>query len=110
MWNNRPPVEKELKDPFQLMLKCWGWALFIALTITLCAQLYFIYLRKSYTYIITNKRCVFIGGILKITERLVLHKKVTDVQRTQNIIKRILGGWNIQIFTPGTGSMTSALG
>lgn len=103
-------TEKELEHPFQLMLKYWEWALFISLIITLCAQLYYIYLRKSYTYIITNKRCIFVGGILKRTERSVSYKKVTDVQRSQNILERILGIWNVQIFTPGTGSVAIGLG
>jgi len=74
--------------------------------VTLAASLvYCSFLRKTYTYYITNQRCVFHGGIVRRIERSVPYHKVTDVEMSQNIIERILGISSLKIFTPGTGSM-----
>lgn len=78
--------------------------LFLVLFLTL-ALLYCKYLRRTYVYYITNRRCVFHGGIIRRVERSIPYHKVTDVEISQNIIERILGISSLRIFTPGTGSM-----
>ena len=102
------PKDKEaikIDHPFTIMTDYWGWALALVGLTSIIIQIYLIFLRKTYRYIITNRRCIFVGGILKRIERTVPYKKITDIQRSQNIIERILGIWNVQIFTPGTASM-----
>lgn len=98
-------LKKKVKNPFKLFLGYWEWALTIVGIAAVLIQTYLIYLRRTYRYIITNRRCIFVGGILKRIERTVPYKKITDIQRTQNIIERLLGIWNVQVFTPGTASM-----
>ncbi|MDH5389182.1 MAG: PH domain-containing protein [Gammaproteobacteria bacterium] len=98
-------VKKKIDHPFSIMVDYWGWALALVGISSVIIQIYLIYLRKTYRYVITNRRCIFIGGILKRIERTVPYKKITDIQRSQNIIERMLGIWNVQIFTPGTASM-----
>lgn len=104
-------VEKpEIDHPFTILVDYWYWALLFTFFISVIIQIYFVYLRETYRYVITNNRCVFIGGILRRVERSVSYKKVTDVQRTQNILERALGIWNVQVFTPGTGSVALGQG
>lgn len=102
------PKEKKSQKfvhPFAAMAESWGWVVFLIVVSALIIQIYLHFLRKTYRYIITNRRCIFVGGILKRIERTVPYKKITDIQRSQNIIERMLGIWNVQIFTPGTASM-----
>lgn len=96
---------EKIVHPFAIMIDYWGWALAVTALASIIIQIYLIYLKKTYHYIITDRRCIFIGGILKRVERSVPYKKITDIQRSQNILERILGIWNVQIFTPGTASM-----
>jgi len=96
---------KEIGHPFGIIIDYWEWALALVGFASIIIQIYLIYLRKTYRYIITNRRCIFIGGILKRIERTVPYKKITDIQRSQNILERMLGIWNVQVFTPGTASM-----
>lgn len=96
---------KEIDHPFSIMAEYWPWALALVVLASILIQIYLIYLRKTYRYIVTNRRCIFVGGILKRIERTVPYKKITDIQRSQNILERILGVWNVQVFTPGTASM-----
>ena len=70
--------------------------------------IYCVYLRRTYTYYITNQRCVFHGGLIRRVKRSVPYHKVTDVEQSQNIVERILGISTIKIFTPGTASMSYA--
>jgi uncharacterized membrane protein YdbT with pleckstrin-like domain len=70
------------------------------------ALLYHSYLRRTYIYYITNRRCVFRGGILRRVQHSVPYHKVTDVEMSQNIIERMLGISSLGIYTPGTGSMS----
>lgn len=97
--------KKGIDHPFSIMIDYWPWALTVVIMSSILIQIYIIYLRKTYRYIITNRRCIFVGGILKRIERTVPYKKITDIQRSQNILERILGIWNVQVFTPGTASM-----
>lgn len=102
---NKEAKTSSSQNPFQPILDSWVWAfIFVGLTSVLI-QIYLCFLRKTYRYVITNRRCIFIGGILTRVERAVPYKKITDIQRSQNIIERILGIWNVQIFTPGTASV-----
>jgi hypothetical protein len=96
---------KDLDHPFKIMIEYWGWALVLVCVAAVLIQIYLIYLRRTYRYIVTDRRCIFVGGILKRIERSVPYKKITDIQRSQNIIERMLGIWNVQVFTPGTASM-----
>lgn len=95
----------KIEHPFQVMADYWEWALALVGMAAVVIQLYLHFLRKTYRYIITDRRCIFVGGILKRVERTVPHKKITDIQRSQNIIERMLGIWNVQVFTPGTASV-----
>ncbi|VAW95925.1 hypothetical protein MNBD_GAMMA21-1591 [hydrothermal vent metagenome] len=96
---------KQIGHPFNTIVDYWAWALALVGLMSIIIQVYLINLRKTYRYIITNRRCIFIGGILKRIERTVPYKKITDIQRSQNILERMLGIWNVQVFTPGTSSM-----
>ncbi len=97
--------ESKKYNPFDLIINYWIYALTMALFAFILVQTYLIYLRQTYRYVITDRRCIFIGGILKRIERTVPYKKITDIQRSQNIIERLLGIWNVQVFTPGTASI-----
>lgn len=66
---------------------------------------YYFYLRRTYRYTITNRRCIFSGGILRRVRHSVPYHKITDVEMSQNIIERMLGISSLGIYTPGTGSM-----
>jgi ABC-type multidrug transport system fused ATPase/permease subunit len=95
----------KLRHPFWMVADYWEWALALVCATAVLIQIYLIYLRRTYRYIVTNRRCMFVGGILKRIERSVPYKKITDIQRSQNIVERMLGIWNVQVFTPGTASM-----
>ncbi|PCJ46783.1 MAG: hypothetical protein COA74_12835 [Gammaproteobacteria bacterium] len=97
--------EKKIAHPFSIITDYWPWALSLVFLASILIQIYLIYLRKTFRYIITNRRVIFVGGILKRIERTIPYKKITDIQRSQNILERILGIWNVQVFTPGTASM-----
>ncbi len=98
------------KRPFQLFIDYWCWNIVIAIVVAAISQVYYIYLRKTYAYFITNKRCVFIGGILNRSEHSVFFKKLLTCNERKNFFERILKIWNVKIFTPGTGSMAIGLG
>ena len=66
---------------------------------------YFCQLKKTYVYYITTERCVFHGGIIKLIERSVPYHKITDVEQSRNILERLFGIGNLNIYTPGTASM-----
>ncbi len=83
-------------------------ALIVAPILFIIGLIYCKYLRQTYVYSITNRRCVFQGGILRRVERSVPYHKITDVEMSQNIIERIFGISSLKIFTPGTGSMYPA--
>ena len=93
-----------------------GWSIKVKLTIGIIAGLlsmilafiYCVYLRRTYVYTITNRRCIFRGGILRRVQHSVPFHKITDVEMSQNIIERMLGISSLGIFTPGTGSMGSS--
>lgn len=69
------------------------------------AFIYCVYLRRTYVYTITNRRCFFRGGILRRVQHSVPFHKITDVEMSQNILERMLGISSLGIYTPGTGSV-----
>ena len=71
--------------------------------------MYYNHLLDTYTYYITDRRCVFRGGILQRIERSVPYHKITDVEISQNIVERILKISSLRIYTPGTASMRKSL-
>lgn len=95
-----------------------GWSITAKLTIgsiagllgMVTAFIYCVYLKRTYIYTITNRRCVFSGGILRRVRHSVPYHKITDVEMSQNIVERMLGISSLGIYTPGTGSMTSGGG
>lgn len=72
--------------------------LFIIFTLLL-ARIYCKYLRKTYIYFITNRRCILQGGIILKTKRSIFYDKITEVSQSQTIFERWLGIGNIKIFT-----------
>ncbi|MEN8126391.1 MAG: PH domain-containing protein [Planctomycetota bacterium] len=83
-------------------------AVVIGFASLILAHIYFMYLRRTYVYTITNHRCIFRGGILHRVVHSVPYHKITDVEMSQYIIERILGISTLGIYTPGTGSMGSS--
>lgn len=75
------------------------------MAILVISLIYCVYLRRTYVYTITNRRCVFSGGILCRKVHSVPFHKITDVEMSQNIVERMLGISSLGIYTPGTGSM-----
>jgi len=95
-------LEKFESNRVANLIITWGA---VILVLTALGMVYYIFLRRTYVYYITDKRCVFHGGILRRVERGVPYHKITDVEMSQNIIERILGISSLNIFTPGTGSV-----
>lgn len=72
---------------------------------TTLSYIYHRFLLKTISYLITDKRCLYKGGIFKKIEHNVAYHKITDVERTQNLVEQILGLSTINLFTPGTASV-----
>lgn len=84
-----------------------------ALLMVLGTALSFIYNRyllASITYVITDRRCVWKGGIVRKVEHTVSFHKITDVECSRNLVEQILGLSTINLFTPGTSSMRVGAG
>jgi uncharacterized membrane protein YdbT with pleckstrin-like domain len=92
-----------------------GWSIAVKLTIAVIsgaigffiAFVYCYFLKRTYVYAITSRRCIFSGGILRHVRHSVPYHKITDVEMSQNIIERMLGISSLGIYTPGTGSMSN---
>ena len=82
-----------------------GFTLVVAIIMLPLSLFYISALQKTFHYIITNRRCVFQGGIIKRTERSIPLHKITDVEKSENIVERMLGVSKVKVFTPGTASM-----
>lgn len=81
---------------------------FTVIVIAILFPLSFFYisaLQKTFKYTITNRRCVFKGGIVRRIERSIPYHKITDVEKSENILERLLGISTVKVFTPGTASM-----
>ena len=76
----------------------------------LLSYVYNRYLIASITYFVTDRRCVWKGGIVRKVEHTVSYHKITDVERSRNLLEQILGLSTINLFTPGTSSMRMGAG
>ena len=92
---------KELPDVSYLIL----FSVLLAIVGLLMSYIYHRFLIKTITYYITNRRCIWKSGILRKVEHSVSYYKITDVERSRNIIEQLLGISTINLFTPGTSSM-----
>ena len=92
---------KELPDASDLIL----FSILFAIVGLLLSYIYHRYLIKTITYYITDRRCIWKGGIIRKVEHSVSYYKITDVERSQNIFEQLLGISSINLFTPGTSSM-----
>jgi membrane protein YdbS with pleckstrin-like domain len=75
-----------------------GWFIFG----WLAAHIYNLFLVRTYLYRVTSHRFVFAGGILRRTTHAVEHRRVTDVQFSQNILEQALSLGCVNLSTPGT--------
>ena len=82
-------------DGIALVASCFVGAL-------LAAQAYNRLLARTYLYRVTSQRFIFAGGILFKTTHSVEHRRVTDVQFTQNLIEQALSLGCVNLSTPGT--------
>ena len=78
----------------------------VAFVILGLLTIYYHFLRQTHVYVITDTRCIFKGGILRHIERSVPFHKITDVEQSQNILERFFGIGSLNLFTPGTSSMS----
>lgn len=79
------------------------FVLFLVFVVTfLSAHAYYIFLARSYEYVITNSRFIFCGGLLRRVTHSVEHRRITDVQLSQNVIEQLLPLHSISLFTPST--------
>jgi len=97
-------ILKHKEPPFILLPLFFGSGLPL---IFLFASFYYKSFYKTYHYYITNKRCIFEGGILVKRKRSVPFYKITDIEASQFILERIFGLSSLKIFTPSTGSLGS---
>jgi len=81
------------------------YTLVAAIVILSLSIFYVSALRRSFHYIVTNRRCIFKGGIIRRIERSIPIHKITDVEKSEHIVERILGISRVKVFTPGTASM-----
>lgn len=59
-------------------------------------------LRSTYTYIVTNQRILFVGGMLTKTRQSVQYHTVTNVEVCQNPIDQVFGIKTLKIFSPAS--------
>ena len=81
-------------------------AMALAIVAASIACVYCHRLLRSHIYWITDRRCIFHGGIIRRVERSVPYHKVTDVEQSQNLIERALRICSLNIYTPGTASVS----
>ena len=79
-----------------------GFVIFFLLAATVYCRL----LHKTHRYVVTNKRCIFIGGIFCHVERSIPYHKITDVEQSKNIFERMLGIGSLNLFTAGSSSIS----
>jgi hypothetical protein len=100
---NSPPA-RGMPPPYPFAL---GWAVAAAAFAVswLLAYVYYRSLVSTYHYQVTNQRFIFAGGILRRVVHAVEHRRVTDVQLSQNLVEQWLSLSSISLFTPGTASV-----
>jgi len=59
---------------------------------------YLYFLQRTFQYIVTNKRCIYRGGFIKRMEYSIPLHKVTDVEKSENIIENMLGVATVKVF------------
>ena len=69
------------------------------------AHLYCRQLAQSFKYLVTSQRFIFSGGIARRVLHAVEHRRVTDVQLSQNPIEQLAKLSSVSLFTPGTASV-----
>ena len=62
---------------------------------------YNVLLARTYLYRVTSHRFIFAGGILRKTTHAVEHRRVADVQFSQNLIEQALSLGCVNLSTPG---------
>jgi uncharacterized membrane protein YdbT with pleckstrin-like domain len=70
----------------------------------LCAYAYNVFLARTFRYYVTSQRFIFAGGILRRITHAVEHRRVTDVQFSQNIVEQTLSLGSVNLSTPGTAN------
>jgi uncharacterized membrane protein YdbT with pleckstrin-like domain len=66
---------------------------------------YVLALARTYEYAVTDQRFLFSGGILRKVRHAVEHRRVTDVQLSENIVEQVVKLSSVSLFTPGTASV-----
>ena len=83
-------------------------ALMVVVPIVTCGASWHCWaLIQSYQYTVTDQRVIFVGGIFRRIRRSVHYDKITDVQVSQNFLEQFFDSSTLEIFTPGTSSMTA---
>ncbi len=75
----------------------------VAVIIFIGSLVYISYLRKTFIYHVTNQRCNFEGGIIRYADRSVTFERITNVEKSQNLLERIIGIQSVWVQTAGTG-------
>jgi uncharacterized membrane protein YdbT with pleckstrin-like domain len=100
---NSPP-ERGKPPPYSFSVG----ALFVVtgfLVVWVIAYVYCRQLAQSFKYTITSQRFIFSGGIVRRVLYAVEHRRVTDVQLSQNPIEQLVRLSSVSLFTPGTASV-----
>jgi uncharacterized membrane protein YdbT with pleckstrin-like domain len=98
------PAQRGTPPPYGLGATVAVVATVFAISLML-AYAYLTVLAKTYSYNITDKRFVFTGGVLRKVIHAVEHRRVTDVQLSQNVAEQIFKVYSVNLFTPGTASV-----
>jgi uncharacterized membrane protein YdbT with pleckstrin-like domain len=69
------------------------------------AYVYCRQLAQSFKYTVTSQRFIFSGGIVRRVQHAVEHRRVTDVQLSQNPVEQLVKLSSVSLFTPGTASV-----
>lgn len=95
------PTERGGPHPYT-SLQGVGFVVFWFVVGLLAVHAYNLYLVRTYIYRVTSHRFIFAGGILLKTTHAVEHRRVTDVQFTQNIMEQAFSLGSVNLSTPGT--------
>ena len=101
MWATARGAGKEF-DPFPAV----GRVLIVLVPVTLALSIaYIAALRRTYRYVITDHRVLFIGGLLVRRRRSVPYHKITDVEVSRSPLDQILGISTLKMYTAGSSSV-----
>ena len=100
---NSPP-ERGKPPPYSFstgaLVVVGGFLVVWALAYIYCRQL-----AQSFKYTVTSQRFIFSGGIIRRVLHAVEHRRVTDVQLSQNPVEQLVKVSSVNLFTPGTASV-----